>query len=94
MHPHQTPPKRVQSLEEKQRMAETIGNTTEKIKGARLVQNYEADRVQILFPDRPFKETCQALRKAGFVWSASAKAWQRKLNPLAVNITRQFLERL
>lgn len=85
---------RVKTLEQKKVMAETVGTSTEEIKGVRLVQNHEADRVQLLFPDRPAKETCQALRHAGFVWSPTAKAWQRKLTPQAVYIGRQFLEKL
>ena len=83
---------RLKELEEKQLRADIVGNITEEINGRQLVQNYELDRIQIIFPARPTADICKALRHQGFVWSPSNKAWQRKLTPQAVSIARDFLQ--
>lgn len=38
----------------------------------------EENRVRVRFPGKPSEEIRKALRSAGFVWSPSAGAWQRK----------------
>lgn len=48
--------------------------------GVRIVQNAEANRVQILFPDKPSADARAILKSRGFRWSPSEKAWQRHLN--------------
>ena len=48
--------------------------------GVRIVQNVEANRVQILFPDKPSAEARAALKARGFRWAPSEGAWQRHLN--------------
>lgn len=85
---------RVALLEEKQKNADTVGSIAEEIKDVRLVQNYEIDRVQILFPIKPPKTVCQSLHKLGFIWTPSNKAWQRKLTRVAVTTAREFLQKL
>jgi len=52
--------------------------------GGRIVDNEEAGRVQILFDDRPDEETRTKLKKRGFRWAPSAKAWQRLRTPNAL----------
>jgi hypothetical protein len=44
-----------------------------------IVLNYEIDRLQLLFNDKPSKETRTHLKKNGFRWAPSETAWQRKL---------------
>jgi hypothetical protein len=83
---------RLKELEAKQEKADNVGNITEQINGRQLVQNYELDRIQIIFPAKPSADTCKALRHEGFVWSPSNKAWQRKLTPQALDIAREFLQ--
>jgi hypothetical protein len=85
---------RVARLEEKKKQAETIGTTSEEIKGVLLVQNYEADRVQLLFPAKPERDMIALFKQNGFKWAPSAGAWQRKLTPQAVYIARQLLQKL
>ena len=85
---------RVKVLQEKKEKADTVGNITEVIKGVTLVQNFTADRVQIIFPVKPSKEICGAARSAGFIWAPSHKAWQRKLTNQAIYAGRHFLENL
>tara|TARA_R110000868_G_scaffold150976_1_gene374522 strand:- start:963 stop:3719 length:2757 start_codon:yes stop_codon:yes gene_type:complete len=53
--------------------------------GGQIEVNYDLDRVQILFPGgRTDKETYQKLRKNGWVYSPTNKAFQRKVTPQAI----------
>lgn len=54
--------------------------------GGTIVVNYDEDRVQILFPGgRVEKELYTTLRKSGWVYSPTNKAFQRKLTPQAIS---------
>ena len=48
--------------------------------GIRIVENAEANRLQIVFPDKPEANIRAALKRHGFRWSPTAGAWQRHLN--------------
>lgn len=48
--------------------------------GGKVAANIEANRLQIFFEERPDDSTRTELRKNGFRWAPSAKAWQRQLN--------------
>ena len=61
------------------------------IKEVRIVENVEANRLQLFFPSRVSKETYKALRKNGFVWCPSAGAFQRQLKTYALRIAKDFL---
>lgn len=75
---------RVTILEAKAQLAETKGKKIEEVNGIKLVHNYEADRVQLLFDGKPDSETITQLRSHGFRWTPSQKAWQRKLTNRAI----------
>ena len=45
-----------------------------------IVENAEAARIQMLFPDKPDEETRNLLKRYGFRWSPRESAWQRHLN--------------
>ena len=62
--------------------------------GVRLVENADANRMQIIFPGRPSKEARNILRKAGFRWSPGEGAWQRHLTPNARWAATDALERI
>ena len=66
---------------------EIIGDIT-------IVKNVEENRVQILFPSKPSKETIEKLKRSGFKWTPSQGAWQRHLSSqaeyLAKSITGEF----
>lgn len=51
--------------------------TEQTINGVRIVDNVEANRLQMIFPDKPSAEVRTALKGAGFRWSPSEGAWQR-----------------
>lgn len=64
------------------------------INDVRLVQNVEANRVQLVFPSKPSEEHRKKLKSNGFRWSPSEGAWQRHLTPQAISIARQLLNAL
>ena len=64
------------------------------IKGVRLVQNTEANRVQLFFNGKPNEDVRKQLKANGFRWCHSENAWQRHLNSWAVRIARDLLEKL
>lgn len=47
--------------------------------GGRVEANTDANRLQILFDEKPDEETREALKSNGFRWSPKAEAWQRQL---------------
>lgn len=48
--------------------------------GVRVVENAEAARIQLFYPDKPDAETRAKLKEHGFRWAPSEGAWQRHLN--------------
>jgi hypothetical protein len=66
--------------------------------GAKIVENLEAKRVQILFDEIPDADVRTQLKKRGFKWSPRNKAWQRGLNPTsdlyAKNVLDQFYKKV
>ncbi|TXJ24915.1 MAG: DUF3560 domain-containing protein [Chitinophagaceae bacterium] len=62
------------------------------INGVRLVENTEANRVQLFFPGIPAEETRKKLKQNGFRWCKSEGAWQRHLTPWAVRIAHDLLQ--
>lgn len=62
---------------EKKAAAET--KEQERPDGIRIVENAEADRLQIFFPGKPEQAMIQNLKSHGFKWSPSNGCWQRQL---------------
>lgn len=60
-------------------------------KGATVIDNLEADRVQIIFDDIPSQEIRSALKRQGWRWSPKAGAWQRKRTTDSVQSARHIL---
>ncbi len=50
--------------------------TEQQIGEARIVDNTEANRLQVFFPGKPSEEVRAALKRAGFRWSPSNGCWQ------------------
>jgi len=74
---------------------QAIRQTTEtSINGVRLVENVEANRVQLFFNAKPAEEVRKQLKANGFRWCPSENAWQRHLNNWGIRIARQLLEKL
>ena len=57
---------------------ETTHNTT--AGKVDVIENVEADRIQLIFPGKPEEATRRLLKSQGFRWSPRWGAWQRHLN--------------
>ena len=87
--------KRVKERIEQLKKLSALQTTAVIIKGVTLVQNAEANRVQIIFPvERIPTDMYKALRKKGFVYCKSESAFQRQLNNWAYHIAKDFLEQM
>ena len=60
--------------------------------GGRVNFNYENNRVQILFDEKPDDETRSVLKENGFRWAPSQGAWQRMLNENGIAAVRKITE--
>lgn len=63
----------------------------ESFEGGRLVWNYEANRLQILFENIPNDEKRRELKSHGFKWSPRYQAWQRQLTRNAISAAKRVL---
>jgi hypothetical protein len=59
--------------------------------GVRLVDNVEANRLQIFFPEIPSEEIRRELRRDGFHWSPTVGAWQRHRSNRATYLAKLIL---
>lgn len=81
---------RLDELDKRTEQAEQPAEST-KLSGGEIVHNLEADRLQILFDEKPDEETRAALKQNGFRWSPRYSAWQRQLTPNAEAAARRAL---
>jgi exonuclease VII small subunit len=73
---------RIKELESKQERLESSPESKYIFEGGEVVYNYEIDRIQIFFNNRPTQEELTEYKARGlnsFNWSPSNKAWQRKI---------------
>jgi hypothetical protein len=59
--------------------------------GVRLVENVEANRLQIFFPEIPSELIRRELKRNGFRWSPTAGAWQRHRSNRATYLAKLIL---
>lgn len=88
---------RIKVMEKKEQAQETNPITRYSFDGGELVVNYEVDRIQIFFTNRPTSEELTAWKAKGlntFNWSPSAKAWQRKITPNAFSCVKRMFDRI
>lgn len=80
--------KRIDQLEKLSRL--TSNEIT--FNNVRILQNVEANRLQLFFPGKPSEETRQELKRHGFRWSPREGAWQRHISNLAVYYAREIVK--
>ena len=81
---------RIAELDKRAQQAEhPAGNTA--FPGGEIVRNLEADRLQIIFDEKPDEDTRAALKQNGFRWSPRYGAWQRQLTQNAESAARRVL---
>ena len=64
------------------------------INGVRVIKNFQADRIQLHFNDKPDYSTISALKHAAFKWSPNNGCWQRQLTNNAIYTTEKLLKSL
>ena len=62
--------------------------------GFKVIENYDMDRVQFVFPDKPSAEERTMLKGAAFKWAPSQGAWQRQLTNNAINAAKRIIAEL
>lgn len=68
------------------------GDAVVKIGEVEVRENTESMRLQLFFPGKPERETITILKKNGFRWAPSVKAWQRQLTENALSSFRSTVE--
>lgn len=81
---------RIAELDKRAQQAEQPADNT-KFDGGEIVRNLEADRLQIIFDEKPDEDTRAALKENGFRWSPRYGAWQRQLTQNAESAARRAL---
>lgn len=81
---------RIAELDKRAQQAEQPADNTA-FPGGEIVRNLEADRLQIIFDEKPDEDTRAALKQNGFRWSPRYGAWQRQLTQNAESAARRAL---
>lgn len=68
-------------------------NTVKEYDGAKIINNYDADRTQLLFDDKPGEEIRNELKSAGWHYSPKNSVWQRKLTANAEASGKRILDK-
>lgn len=82
------------ALEEKLKAkAETTGNIEYKFDDGTVLLNYDDNKIQIFYNEKPSEEERTKLKKSGnaFKWSPFNKAWQRQLNTYPLRYLKELL---
>lgn len=84
----------IKTLEQKEAAREVSPVTKYTFEGGEMVIDYDIDRIQIYFSNRPTTEELAAWKAKGlnsFNWSPSVKAWQRKITANALSAVKYLL---
>jgi hypothetical protein len=83
---------RIARLEKLAAVAEVTPQIETEINGIKIVDNLEAQRLQIIFPGKPDAATRDRLKKNGFRWSPTSGAWQSYRNYRAETVAKEIAE--
>jgi Domain of unknown function (DUF3560) len=78
----------LERMSKKETAEHVMGNT-----GVRIVENVEANRLQVFFPGKPAEEVRKELKGSGFRWAPSEGAWQRHLSSSAKYWAEQIINK-
>jgi hypothetical protein len=81
-----------ESKQEKKEESQTKENQELEIVGGKAVYNFQADRLQLIFDEKPSADIISQLKKSGFRWSPTFGSWQRQLTGNAIFATKHFLK--
>lgn len=70
------------------------GQKVNEFPGFKVIENYDMDRVQFVFPDKPSAEERAMLKGAAFKWAPSQGAWQRQLTNNAIYAAKRIIAEL
>lgn len=85
--------KRIEELTAKENaVVQAAGQNEERpFTGGVLVYNYELDRVQLVYDQKPDSKTIDLLKARGFKWAPSQNAWQRQLTANGKNAAEYII---
>jgi len=77
--------------EEKLNVNRDQGNKKIEFAKGDVIENYDENRLQIIFPGKPDEATRAKLKRNGFKWAPSQGAWQRQLTGNARYVLQHFI---
>lgn len=88
-----------QRLEKLQKLAEIAESTpqeerTTDINGIQIIDNIEANRIQIIFEGKPDADIRTELKSNGFRWAPSNGAWQAYRNDRTMNKAKEIVSKI
>lgn len=87
--------RRIEQRIEQLKRAATRETKEEDYQGVvKLIENAEANRVQLIFPGKPDASVREKLKRSGFRWSPSEGAWQRHLNNAGIWAAKDIVKGL
>lgn len=85
-------PEVAEANKEKQTDNATKENTEVTFIGGKIVNNFQENRIQLIFDEKPSPDIISQLKKAAFKWSPRFGAWQRQMTGNAVHAVKYFLK--
>ena len=85
----------INRIKKRLELAKRMKGTPEKeytINGARVVENYPENRLQVFFDDIPAKEIRDSIKQHGFRWSRYHSCWQSYMNRRNIDFIKELLE--
>jgi len=87
---------RIVEMERKQEIIEANNGDNPELEknGIKLIQNFEENRMQLIFPGKPDADVRKKLKSNGFRWAPSQGAWQRQLNNRSVWVAKELFNEI
>lgn len=83
---------RLKRLERLAEIAKVTPQVETEINGIKIIDNLEAQRLQVVFPGKPGADTRAKLKKNGFRWSPTNGAWQSYRSRNAEKMAKEIAE--